>query len=384
MYRGLSNLGNTCYINSTIQCLYYLKPFSNFLLKRKKILNYGITEKFIKVLEYLNGAPTKPYFENDLKDFVKSFLLSNTMFKKNEQNDCHIFLVSLLGVMNKDLLTYSQSDEISKLFYNNISTRTSNNYGENIDEEEHSFCISLPIKNNKTRFSSLDECIKNFQTAKKIVDSYTNKIYIEETKIIPCGKFLVFNLQRLSEGRHVSHLVSYPQFLILENYNYELIGIIKHIGNEFGGHKVAICKDFNTWIQFDDDVPTILGNNLPQEDLAFLLFYQKIDDNKSRYVGKTEKIIYNSGTSILDQYKIYEMKQREKEKKIFSFMERIYRQKGFLNENDFLKIHAQKNMQIEIFEKKFNIKDIPEDFIEDYEIDYFKLINAYKKMILKK
>jgi hypothetical protein len=127
-----------------------------------------------------------------------------------------------------------------------------------------------------------------------------------------------------------------------------------------------------------------LGNNLPQEDLAFLLFYQKIDDNKSRYVGKTEKIIYNSGTSILDQYKIYEMKQREKEKKIFSFMERIYRQKGFLNENDFLKIHAQKNMQIEIFEKKFNIKDIPEDFIEDYEIDYFKLINAYKKMILKK
>lgn len=377
--RGLSNLGNTCYINATIQCLYHLKPFSDFLLKHKASLDKGITGKLIEVFEYLNNPLYKSIY---LVNFINSFFATHNLFKKGEQNDSYIFLVSLLTTINKEIKNFCNNDIISKLFCNYIEEKTSYN-DTNVDKEP-SFCISIPIKNKLT----LDQCLQDFQYNKSRYDNYTRKTYNEEIKILPTGKFLIFNLQRISEGRHLTNFVDYPEYLNFRDSSYELMGLIKHIGNEYSGHKVAICKDVNNWYEFDDDSVYDLSKQMPKEPLIFLLFYEKIENgflNNEPEKKPHSEIISKNISNILDIYKTYEKEEKEKEKKINTFFEKIYNFKKIKNEEDFLKIFPKKLITTSEFQTIFSIKDIPEYFVQDYfYIDYFKLILNYKKIMGKK
>lgn len=388
--KGLMNLGNTCYLNATIQCLYHLKPFVNYMLSKKLYYDKGITGKFIKVLEYLSDSTYNSYKSVYLEDFVSSFFYGNVMFKKGEQNDCHIFLVTLLNTMNKEMKTYYQDETISKLFCNYIENKTSSNYDYNPHvDREPSFCISLPIKNKKGKaFSTLEECIKNYQESKVLVDSYTGKKVKEEAKIYLTGNFLVFNLQRVSEGRHIPNLIKYNEILKFGNYTYELVGLIKHIGNEYSGHKVALCKEANTWFEFDDTKVTTLSSAVPIENLVFLLFYEKKNNNPSSSLGvtfdKPEKKSYSdSFSSILEKFKVYEMEEKEKEKKNKTFIEKIYGYCNVNNENDFFKLYPGQIISRQDFTTLFKIDDIPDYFIENYDVNYFKVVAAFKKFLGK-
>ena len=66
----------------------------------------------------------------------------------------------------------------------------------------------------------------------------------------------------------------------IKNYNkstrYELFAEILHYGGAYGGHKIAICKNFNTgiWYRFNDDNVTKETNIISSN--AFLLFYKRI------------------------------------------------------------------------------------------------------------
>ena len=389
--KGLNNLGNTCYLNATIQCLYHLKPFSNYMLKKYIYFDKGITGKFVKVMEYLNNSSYKSYC---LEEFVSSFYAGNEMFKKYEQNDCHIFLVSLLNAMNKEMIAYNQDDIISKLFCNYIENKTFSPYGiSQAADKEPSYCISLPIKNKKGKvYTTLEECIKNFQSNKTITDSYTGKTYKEETKIYPSGKFLIFNLQRLFEGRHITNFIKYPDVLTFGNFNYELVGLIKHIGTEYSGHKVALCKEANTWFEFNDNLVYTLSGRLPEESLVFLLFYEKKNDSFSNFIisdipeSKSYPNNFSKNiNSILDKYKIYEKEEKEKEKKIRVFIETIYKYNNnkIKNEYDFFQLYPGRIMPKNEFISIFKIADIPDYFIENYDINYFKLIDTYKRILGK-
>lgn len=385
--KGLENLGNTCYLNATIQCLYHLKPFSNYMLQNKVYFDRGITGKFIKVLEYLNDSSMKSYY---LQDFVSSFYARNEMFKKWEQNDCHIFLVTLLNAMNKEIKSYNHDDRIEQLFYNYIVTKTSGSYGiSSSADKEPSYCISLPIKNKKGKnLTSLEDCLKNFQSSKEITDSYSGKTYKEVSTIYLQGQFLIFNLQRLFEGRHVTHFVKYPETLTFGNLNYELVGIIKHLGDEYSGHKIALCKEANMWFEYNDNVVHSLSGSLPQENLVFLLFYEKKNDSYSSMItnNKYETKIYsdnNTGniSNILEIYKNYEKDEKEKELKINNFIEKICASKKIKSEIDFFKIYQGKLMYRNEFQTLFKVADIPDYFIENYSyVNYFKLISTYKRI----
>ena len=66
--------------------------------------------------------------------------------------------------------------------------------------------------------------------------------------------------------------------------NYQLIGVITHIGESgMGGHFIAYCRDpiIDQWHKYNDSFVTNV-NNFQQEIINFampyLLFYRKIDN----------------------------------------------------------------------------------------------------------
>ena len=392
--QGLTNLGNTCFINSTIQCLNNLYNFRTFLINNASIYKNGLIGKFIKLLQYLNNISK----ENPLKEFIYSFYTSSDpLFKRYQQDDSHIFLVSLLNLMDKEMRRNCSDEIMKKFFLIDIETETYDDHSPVEKDSDPSFCISLPIPNKNCKCYSIEECLKEYQENKEIKDNYSRKTFIEISKIVPQGKYLIINLQRVSNGKHIKTPIKYEENLELNGKYYKLTGFIKHIGDEFGGHKIAFCKDRNSiWYEFNDDKVRQLSYHLPQESLVFLLFYEKLENscesfgnvnitnnNRSEILPLSSSISNicnkpNDNIGLLNSYKIYEKDKKEKESK----MKKIYQQllkKNMNNENDFLSKHSFTTISKKKFQNIYKINDVPEMFImEDNEtINYFDLIYYY-------
>ena len=107
---GLDNLGNTCYMNSALQCLsnceYLTKYFLSGYYKRElnTTSKYGsggeIVESYVNLLEKL-WKETKPYFKPI--QFFRTFTTHVKSFANNSQHDSHEMLIYLLEKLHEDL-----------------------------------------------------------------------------------------------------------------------------------------------------------------------------------------------------------------------------------------------------------------------------------------
>jgi len=107
---GLMNLGNTCFINSTLQCLFHTYDLSQYFLKKFYIkdINYHnnqgyngkIAESFADLL--LETETTRYDKINPIK-FLKIFFTYNKSLNLRHQQDAQEFLSILLDCLHEDL-----------------------------------------------------------------------------------------------------------------------------------------------------------------------------------------------------------------------------------------------------------------------------------------
>jgi len=326
---GLANIGNTCFINSTIQCLSHIYelnifldsetykkrinkvPESLLLIEWDKLRNLMWSENcIIKPAGFINAihkvAQLKDkdiftgYAQNDLTEFM-NFLFTSFHEAIKREVDMNIKgnvknktdkLAKVCYDMMKNMYKNEYS-EFLKMFYgicvSEIKSLDSNY--ENIVPEPF-FNIDIPIDKHNT----LIECLEQY-TEKEILDN-DNKILNDETgKKEKASKrilfwnlpdILIISLKRFSNNNKKNDKkIEFPlknldmsKFILgydKNSYKYDLFGICNHHGGVNGGHYTAFVKNANeSWYNFNDtNVSKIKISDL-QGNGAYCFFYRKV------------------------------------------------------------------------------------------------------------
>ena len=330
---GLTNLGNTCFINSCMQVISHTYELNFFLeqkiyknkLKKKYISSLIIEWDNLRKLMWSNNcviSPTKflktiqtvaqlkememfsGYSQNDLPEFLL-FLIDcfHTSLSReikmtitgNPENETDKIAIQCFEMIQK--MYTKEYSEIWNLFYAiHVSEIVCLETGKQLKiTPEPYFMIDLPIpENNKS--PSLIDCF-NYYVEGEILEG-DNGWYNEDTKeridIIKKIQFwsfpniLVIDLKRFNNRFQKNQiLVTFPieeldlsNYIIgykKNNYKYELYGICNHSGGVMGGHYTAYVKNANgKWYHFNDANVSevgIIGSIISPK--AYVLFYRK-------------------------------------------------------------------------------------------------------------
>lgn len=335
---GLSNLGNTCYINSCIQILSHTTELNELLddtttIKRinKKIIDGVLLEEWnsLRNLMWSSNCVISPgrffkmiqltakdknmelftgYSQNDINEFFMFILdsfhnalsrsIKITISGKIENNTDKLALSCYETIQNNYKLGYS---EICELF-NGISVSIISDFHSNQQLNykcETFFTLDLPIPKNRS--PTLKDCFDLYTEEEEIVgdnawfdENQNKKIDIKKKLLFwSFPKILVITLKRFTNvDKKIQKLVTFPldeldlsDYVVgynKEKYNYELYGVCNHHGTFVGGgHYTSFIKANNEsskakWYEFNDASITAHSSDKKiVSTKAYCLFYRR-------------------------------------------------------------------------------------------------------------
>lgn len=279
---GLVNLGNTCFMNTCIQCLGHVTILRNYILnntfdEKEQKLCYQLKRLLVGLWE--NDCTVNPVsFHKTIKQIAKKEKV-NINFTKNIQNDLNEFIIFLIECIEKEL----NNDFIKTHFNGTIVTVISDLNRKEVSKSKATFnVLNVPIK------PTFKACIHSLKDEELLKDD--NKWYNEKTKTyqevykkylyteMPNELIITFN--RFDNiGNKLNNLIDFPiDFTVINGKKYFLKSIGNHSGNMFGGHYYAYVKHGNKWYHYNDSSVQVINKNNIMTSNAYVLFYS-LDEN---------------------------------------------------------------------------------------------------------
>ncbi|XP_034459652.1 ubiquitin carboxyl-terminal hydrolase 2a isoform X2 [Hippoglossus hippoglossus] len=328
---GLKNLGNTCFMNSILQCLsnthslrdYCLHNSHRRDLNNNSRTNTALMEEFAKLLQTMwtsssSEAVSPSEFKTQIQRYAPRFVGYN-------QQDAQEFLRFLLDGLHNEVnrvtvrprgtaedFDHLQDEEKGKKMWSKYLEREDSKIVDlfvgqlksSLTCSHCGFCstvfdpfwdLSLPIAKGYGEVSLMD-CMRLF-TKEDVLDGdekptcYRCKTRRRCTKKFTIQKFpkiLVLHLKRFSEARRTSKLSTFVNFPMKDldlrefasensiNAVYNLYAVSNHSGTTMGGHYTAYCRNPNSgeWYTFNDSRVTPMSSSQVRSSDAYVLFYE--------------------------------------------------------------------------------------------------------------
>lgn len=330
MSKGLLNLGNTCYMNSALQCLSHLEALTyeshDFTLNRRKRTSsndYGLMTQWLHFQQKMWDDTENSVINTGpiLQEFIRLCKKQNIYFESFQQNDASDFIRIFLDLLH-DSIKRKVSIEYSGepvTTYDKLKVKSIKKWGEYFDSSysyiiekfysqllEITSCpdcdylttnhdpvlvITLDLLEEHT---SLDDCIQSYIQEHQLDEENSWKCekcqdYVcphKKTNFWKLSPILIFQIKQYTRHKKLNHHIEFTETLSMDEYclsktkgnMYSLMGICIHNGGLNGGHYYAMCKNYKTdmWATYNDSsvVSTTFDNVLEQTPYCF--FYNKI------------------------------------------------------------------------------------------------------------
>ncbi|KAM9297168.1 ubiquitin carboxyl-terminal hydrolase 42-like [Morus bassanus] len=289
---GLTNLGNTCFLNSVLQCLTYTPPLANYLLSREhsqSCRQQGFCmmcrmEGHVNSVLRSSASTVQPWA------VVSALTRIGEHFQLGMQEDAHEFLRYTVDAMQSACLSGRSDWDISsqsttvvhQVFGGCLRSRVTCLSCKAVSDSYEAFLdVPLDIQEDFVRPEQLDG-ENGYKWCEQLVTA-SKRLTIHRPSNV-----LTVCLKRFDafSGRKISKAVEYPEYLDLGAYTseapgesllYSLYAVLVHKGFSCqAGHYYCFVKSSDgQWYKMDDDSVGLCDIETVLCQRAYLLFYAR-------------------------------------------------------------------------------------------------------------
>ena len=304
--KGLTNVGNSCYLNAALQCLVHVPALTNYILGgwgekdlfKKRINACAFAREYMRLVEEYWKSPEPRVL--DTSGVWTTLTKLHKPFANAQPHDAHEAMVVMLRHLHEALhrtprIAPSPTDDkvdaaawdatigkegysiLTELFVGQIERIVEDGNTYRSTTYEHFHGLSLDIAG----VTSVAQAIaKSF--APETVDEYTMedgtvaKVTLTK-RLVYAPVVLVLHLKRFDDtSDKVDRFVQYSTTLDIPNQGrYELFAVCFHRNS----HYVAACEVQGQWHGMDDHAVTPLDINSIVNKDAYVLVYKKRLEN---------------------------------------------------------------------------------------------------------
>uniref|UniRef100_A0ACD5ZPV7 Uncharacterized protein n=1 Tax=Avena sativa TaxID=4498 RepID=A0ACD5ZPV7_AVESA len=301
---GLQNLGNTCYLNSVLQCLTYTEPFAAYLQSGRHKSSCR-TAGFCALCALQNHVKTALQSTGKIvtpSQIVKNLRCISRSFRNSRQEDAHELMVNLLESMHKCCLPSGVSSESASAYEKSLVHKI---FGGRLRSQvkctkclhcSNKFDPFLDLSLDIGKATTLVRALENF-TEDELLDDGKKQYQCEHCrqKVVAKKRFtidrapnvLTVHLKRFSpfsSREKIDKKVDFRPVLDLKpfvsdskgaDYKYSLYGVLVHAGwsTQSGHYYCYVRTSSGMWHNLDDNQVRQVREADVLKQKAYMLFY---------------------------------------------------------------------------------------------------------------